>query len=231
MREALKVLDRVPKGHGEAPDRLRITEIFFSIQGESSYAGQPCAFVRLMGCNLRCTWCDTEYSFTGGTTMTVPEVLEQVRKMPTRLVEITGGEPLLQKASKTLAQVLLQEGYTVLCETSGERPIDLMPPGVRRIMDLKAPGSGEVERNRFDNLEKLRDGDELKFVLADRVDYDWSVELIRARALEGRLPIHFSPVHDSLSARTLAEWILQDGLQVRLNLQLHKVLWDDEKGR
>lgn len=231
MREALKVLDRVPAGHGEAPDRLRITEIFFSIQGESSYAGQPCAFIRLMGCNLRCTWCDTEYSFTGGTTMTVKEVLEQVQSMPTRLVEITGGEPLLQKASKTLAQALLQDGYTVLCETSGERDIDLMPPGVRRIMDLKAPGSGEVERNRWDNLEKLREGDELKLVITDRVDYDWSVAVLKKHALEGRMPIHFSPVHDSLSARTLAEWILQDGLQVRLNLQLHKVLWDDEKGR
>ena len=228
MSQALKL---IPDGHGTSPDRLRITEIFFSLQGESTWSGQPCAFIRLMGCNLRCTWCDTEYSFTGGTTMTLDQVLDQVRKMPTKLAEITGGEPLLQKAAPVLAQRLLQEGYTVLCETSGERDIDLMPAGVHRIMDLKAPGSGELEKNRWDNLKKLREGDELKFVLADRADFEWALSIVREHHLEGQVPLLFSPVHGKLSATELAEWILKSGVQARLNLQLHKLLWDDAQGR
>jgi 7-carboxy-7-deazaguanine synthase len=217
-------LTRRPKGHGEEADRLRITEIFFSIQGESSHAGLPCAMVRLTGCNLRCVWCDTEYSFTGGEMMAIGEVLARVERFPTKRVEITGGEPLLQKGAPVLAKKLLERGYTVLCETSGERDIDLMPPGVKRIMDLKAPMSGEVEANRWDNLEKLREGDELKIVLQDSGDYLWARDVIRSRKLEGRVPILLSPVHGALDPRLLAQWILDDGLEARLNLQLHKLL-------
>jgi 7-carboxy-7-deazaguanine synthase len=227
---SLPILERVPKGHGAEPDRLRITEIFFSLQGESSHAGLPCAMVRLTGCNLRCVWCDSEYSFTGGETMSIDEVVERVALFPTKRAEITGGEPLLQRGAPVLAQRLLARGYTVLCETSGERDIDLMPPGVKRIMDLKAPGSGEVEANRWDNLGKLREGDEVKIVIADRADYDWAVEVIREHGLEGRAPILLSPVHGALEPRVLAEWILHDGLDVRLNLQVHKLLWGGKPG-
>lgn len=225
------VEDRLPKEHGAKTDRLRITEIFFSLQGESSHTGLPCAMVRLMGCNLRCVWCDTEYSFTGGTTMSIEEILAKVEAYPTKRVEITGGEPLLQKGAPVLAARLLERGWTVLCETSGERDIDLMPPGVHRIMDLKAPGSGEADANRWDNLGKLRDGDELKIVLADRADYEWARAIVRETDPKIRVPILFSPVAAKLPPRELAEWILADGLEVRLNLQLHKLLWGTEHGR
>lgn len=221
---------RLPIGHGQAPDKLRITEIFHSLQGESTYQGRPCVFVRLTGCNLRCSWCDTEYSFTGGETLTVDDVMTRVDSYATGLVEITGGEPLLQKAAATLATRLLDRGYTVLCETSGERDIDLMPEGVRRIMDLKAPGSGEVEANDWSNIARLRDGDEVKFVLADRADFDWAIEVIRTHALESRVPLLLAPVHNALSPKTLAEWILASGVDARLNLQLHKQLWGDRPG-
>jgi 7-carboxy-7-deazaguanine synthase len=213
------------------PGRLRITEIFFSVQGESTFAGRPCSFVRLTGCNLRCVWCDSEYTFTGGTTMTLDQILEEVHRHPTKLVEITGGEPLLQKGAPVLAQRLLDEGYTVLCETSGERNIDLMPPGVRRIMDLKAPGSGECERNDWGNLDRLREGDEVKFVLADRTDFEWMAATIREYQLQKKVPLLASPVHGQLDPHVLAEWILESGLDVRLNLQLHKYLWGNERGR
>jgi 7-carboxy-7-deazaguanine synthase len=210
--------------------RLRITEIFFSVQGESTFAGRPCSFVRLTGCNLRCVWCDSEYTFTGGSTMTLEQILEEVHRHPTKLVEITGGEPLLQKGAPALAQRLLDEGYTVLCETSGERNIDLMPPGVRRIMDLKAPGSGESHRNDWENVRRLREGDEVKFVLADRADFEWMVDVILKYELAGRVPLLASPVHGKLDARQLAEWILSTGLDIRLNLQLHKFVWGGEPG-
>jgi 7-carboxy-7-deazaguanine synthase len=213
------------------PSRLRITEIFFSVQGESTFAGRPCSFVRLTGCNLRCVWCDSEYTFTGGVIKTLDEIMDQVRTYPTKLVEITGGEPLLQKGAPVLAQRLLDEGYTVLCETSGERNIDLMPLGVHRIMDLKAPGSGECERNDWGNLERLREGDEVKFVLADRIDFEWMTATVREHRLERRVPLLASPVHGQLSARDLAEWILESGLDIRLNLQLHKLLWGNERAR
>jgi 7-carboxy-7-deazaguanine synthase len=222
---------RLPVGHGEDEARVRVTEIFFSLQGESSWQGLPCTFVRLTGCNLRCVWCDTEYSFQGGRTMSVDEVMDEVARHPTRLVEITGGEPLLQRAAPVLARRLLEAGYTVLCETSGERDIDLMPPGVRRIVDLKAPGSGELEANRWDNLQKLRDGDELKIVIADRADFDWAVTTVRAHELEARVPILLSPVHEQLDPAVLADWLLASGLRARLNLQLHKRLWGEVAGR
>ena len=215
---------RLPVGHGEDPGRLRISEIFHSLQGESSFTGRPCVFVRLTGCNLRCVWCDTEYSFTGGEPMSIDAVVERVAEHKTSLVEITGGEPLLQKAAPVLAQRLLAAGYTVLCETSGERDISLMPAGVHRIVDLKAPGSGECERNRWANIDALCATDEIKIVVTDRADFDWSIDVITEHKLTSRVPVHLSPVHGQLAAATLADWILQSGLDLRLNLQLHKQL-------
>ena len=209
---------------------MQITEIFHSVQGESTRSGWPCVFVRTTGCNLRCTWCDTAYSFHGGEEMSVEEIVEEVERIGAgcRLVEITGGEPLLQHDVGELAGALLERGYEVLCETSGSVPVDRVPEEVVVIMDLKAPGSGEVEANDWSNLERLDPGkDELKFVLADREDYEWAVRQLREREL-GRFTVHFSPVHAELDRRALAEWILEDGLDVRLNLQIHKFVWDPE---
>lgn len=221
---------RVPEGHGAAEDRLRITEIFHSLQGEASFRGLPCVFVRTTACNLRCTWCDTAYAFKGGTTMSLEEVLARVQRYPCRRVELTGGEPLLQRGIPRLAERLLALGYEVWCETSGERDIDLLPLGVRRVMDLKAPGSGEVERNRWDNLEKLRPGDELKIVCADRADFDWAVARVEEHRLLQKVPVMVSPVFGRLEAKTLAAWILESGLDLRLSTQLHKELWGDVPG-
>lgn len=207
---------------------MRVTEIFHSIQGESSFAGRPCVFVRTTGCNLRCVWCDTEYSFHGGREMTVEEIVAEVKRVgpACRLVELTGGEPLLQKDAGTLATALLDEGYTVLCETSGSLPVDRVPPEVRKVVDFKCPGSGEVEANLWSNLDLLDPArDELKFVIADRRDYDWAVDQLRDRDLD-RFVVHFSPEFEGMNARELAEWILVDGLDVRLQLQLHKFVWD-----
>jgi 7-carboxy-7-deazaguanine synthase len=209
---------------------MQITEIFRSIQGESSHAGWPCVFVRTTGCNLRCTWCDTEYSFHGGREMSVDEVLQEVRGMARDgdLVEITGGEPLLQHDVGELARALLDQGFTVLCETGGSVPVDRVPGEVVKIVDLKAPGSGEVDRNDWSNLERLDPGrDELKIVVADRRDYEWARREIRERGLH-RFTVHLSPVHGELDRRRLAEWILEDGLPVRLNLQIHKFVWDPQ---
>lgn len=207
------------------PVKLFVNEIFLSIQGESTHAGRPCAFVRLAGCNLRCVWCDTAYAFHEGREMTVEAAVEQVRGLGCDLVEITGGEPLLQPGALELMERLLRAGHEVLLETGGSLPIRDVPPGVRRIVDVKCPGSGEAERNHWDNLRDLREGDELKFVVADRADYDWARRQIESRALAGRAPILFSPVHDALDPGELARWILDDGLPVRLQVQLHKVLW------
>jgi len=206
---------------------MRITEIFFSIQGESSYAGRPCVFVRTTGCNLRCTWCDTEYAFHGGRDMSVDEIIEEVGRLggACRLVELTGGEPLLQHDIGDLAQRLLDAGYTVLCETSGSLPVTRLPGEVVKIIDIKAPGSGEAEANDWSNLEHLDPArDELKFVIAGRDDYDWSVALLRERDL-GRFVVHFSPEFEGMDRRELAEWILEDGLPVRMQLQVHKFIW------
>ncbi len=207
---------------------MKITEIFYSIQGESSYAGQPCVFVRTTGCNLRCVWCDTEYAFYGGLDMSVDEVFEEIERLGhgCRLVELTGGEPLLQRDIGDLARRLVSAGYSVLCETSGSVTVGRVPAEVVKIMDIKCPGSGEAEANDWRNLELLKPGqDELKFVIAGREDYEWAVRQLGERDLD-RFVVHFSPEFDSMDLRELAEWILADGLPVRVQLQLHKLIWE-----
>ncbi|MBK8011234.1 MAG: radical SAM protein [Deltaproteobacteria bacterium] len=187
--------------------------------------------VRLTGCNLRCVWCDTEYSFQGGTWLTIDEILGRVSNFPTRRVEITGGEPLLQAGTPELARRFLAGGYQVLCETSGERDIDLLPPQVKRIVDFKPPESGEHQRNLWSNVERLQRTDEVKFVIANRSDFDWMLGVIDAYALLDRAPVLVSPVHGRLEPRQVAAWILESGLDLRLNLQLHKYVWGAERGR
>ncbi len=203
---------------------MRITEIFFSIQGESSYAGLPCAFVRTTGCDLRCRWCDSEYTFTGGTHMTVEAIIERIRSYPTRLVELTGGEPLLQKDIYELAGRLLDEGYTVLIETGGHRDVSRLDPRVIKIMDIKCPGSGMVEKNLWSNLDYVTRRDEVKFVLADLSDYFWAREILRIYRLEERTNVLFSTVF-GIEQRPIVERLLADGLQVRFQTQLHKLIW------
>ena len=205
---------------------MRISEIFYSIQGEGSRRGSPCAFVRLVGCPLRCRWCDTSYAFTGGDELQIEEILDELRAYPTRLVCVTGGEPLAQEEVHPLMRSLLEAGYTVLLETSGALDLSGVDPRVIKIMDLKAPGSGEVEKNHWANLEALGERDEIKFVLSDRDDYDWAREIIARHRLDTRgFPLLFSPVHGELDPARLASWILEDGLLVTLQLQLHKSLW------
>lgn len=204
---------------------LKINEIFHSIQGESTHAGRPCVFVRLTGCNLRCTWCDTAYAFHEGSPMSVDEVVERVRGYDCRLVEVTGGEPLLQPEVVPLLRALVERGHDVLVETGGHVPIEGVPEGVGRIVDVKCPGSGESTKNRFRNLDVLRPGDELKFVIRDRADYDWAAAVVRERGLSSKVPVLFSPVHGDLEPSDLAGWILEDRLPVRFQMQVHKVLW------
>jgi 7-carboxy-7-deazaguanine synthase len=204
---------------------LSVNEIFHSIQGESTHAGIPCAFVRLAGCNLRCVWCDTAYAFDEGREMSVDEVVDRVTSYGCRAVEVTGGEPLLQDDVIPLLQALVGRGHLVLLETGGSLPIDRVPAGVRRIVDVKCPGSGEADKNRWENLDHLREGDELKFVLAGREDYEWAAAQVRARGLERRCPLLFSPVHGILDPGELAGWVLRDRLPVRVQVQLHKLLW------
>ncbi len=206
---------------------MLITEIFKSIQGESTFAGLPCVFVRLTGCNLRCHWCDTAYAFYGGKTMTVEEILTQVRKLGGKLVEITGGEPLLQKGVCPLTQSLLDEGYRVLVETSGERHVGQLPRAAVKVMDVKCPGSGQAEKFCYGNLEVLERKDQIKFVIRDEDDYRYACDFLAGHKLRERVDeIIFSPVFGQLSPRALAEWVLRDGLDVRLGLQLHKFIWD-----
>ena len=210
---------------------LKVNEIFHSIQGESTHAGLPCVFVRLTGCNLRCVWCDTAYAFHEGRGMSVDEVLAQVESYGTRLVEITGGEPLLQPETVPLMEQLLRRDYSVLIETGGSLSIDAVPAGVKRIVDIKCPGSGESDRNRWQNIDLLREGDELKFVLADRRDYLWAACQIRERRLSERAPLLFSPVQDQMDPGEMARWVLDDRLPVRVQIQTHKVLWPEvERG-
>jgi 7-carboxy-7-deazaguanine synthase len=204
---------------------LRVTEIFHSIQGESSYAGQPCVFVRLTGCPLRCTWCDTEYAFYGGHECSIDEALAKVRTYGCRLVEVTGGEPLAQPESLPFMTRLCDAGYAVLLETSGAVDIAPVDPRVHVILDVKCPGSGMTNRMHWPNLSQLAAKDEAKFVLADRADYDWAREILAQYDVAGRCPVLLSPVFGSLDVRELAEWILADKLPVRLQMQLHKFIW------
>ncbi|SPE42741.1 7-carboxy-7-deazaguanine synthase [Candidatus Sulfotelmatobacter sp. SbA7] len=220
---------------------MQITEIYKSIQGESTHAGLPCVFVRLTGCNLRCSWCDSEYTFTGGHRMSMEEVLEQVEQLsPGGLVEITGGEPMLQeKEVVPLMQRLLDDGYTVLLETSGERPLQSVPKGVIKIVDVKCPHSGEPDTFDLENLEVISSGDEVKFVLSDRTDYEFARDFEARHELTRRVnAVLFSPAftkdahggrdtsHCLLDPRELAEWMLADNVPARLGLQLHKFIWD-----
>ncbi len=209
---------------------LRVTEIFHSLQGETSRAGRPTVFVRLTGCPLRCGYCDTAYAFQGGESLSQDEVLARVALHGTALVCVTGGEPLAQRGTPALLTALCDAGYDVSLETSGALDIRPVDARVSRIVDIKTPGSGEMERNLWQNLDVLNARDELKFVLTDEADYEWAREMLRSRDLAARCPVLFSPVHGS-NARQLAEWILRDRLPVRLQLQLHKLLWDDARGR
>ena len=205
---------------------LTINEIFYSVQGESSYAGQPCVFVRLTACDLRCTWCDTEYAFSEGRKRALDDVLEAVESYGCPLVEVTGGEPLLQEDVYPLMHGLLERGKKVLLETGGHRDTSRVPDKVVTILDVKCPGSGESGRNDWDNLDRLRPHDEVKFVIADRADYEWARDVLARHDLTDRAAaIHFSPVHGVLDPKTLSEWVLADRLPVRVQLQIHKYIW------
>ncbi len=209
-----------------SPDRLRITEIYPSIQGESTHAGKLCVFVRLTGCNLRCRWCDSEFTFTGGATRALDEVVAEVHALGIPTVEVTGGEPLLQRGAVPLMERLLDLGHEVLLETSGSLPIAPVPPAVHVIMDLKAPDSGEVDRNLWDNLAALRPHHEVKVVIASRRDYEWARDVVLEHALHERCVVLFGPAWGLVEPRELASWIVEDRLPVRFQVQLHKVVWD-----
>ncbi len=210
---------------------LRLTEIFFSLQGEASRAGLPTVFVRLTGCPLRCVWCDTTYSFTGGAPASIESVLAEVAKYPARQVCVTGGEPLAQKECLPLLSALCDAGYDVSLETSGALDIAAIDPRVARIMDLKAPDSGECDKNRWENLAFLTPRDEIKIVIASHGDYEWARDLLHARKLDALCPVLLSPAQGLVDPAALANWILADGLNVRFQLQLHKLLWGNAKGR
>ncbi|MET0515080.1 MAG: 7-carboxy-7-deazaguanine synthase QueE [Nitrospiraceae bacterium] len=207
---------------------LRVTEIFHSIQGESTYAGRPCVFVRLTGCPLRCTWCDTAYAFYGGSEMTIHEVITKVRAYGCGLVEVTGGEPLHQPATLTLVKQLCAEQFEVLIETSGA--IDIAPVDDRAhvILDVKCPGSGMTDRMLWPNLKLVTRKDEVKFVIKDRADYDWACDIVRQYDLAARCSVLFSPVFGELDPRQLAEWVLADRVNVRFQLQMHKLIWSPD---
>jgi len=210
---------------------LKVSEIFLSLQGESSRVGLPTVFVRLTGCPLRCGWCDTAYAFSGGQTMLLPEIVDEVAAHGVRHVCVTGGEPLAQPACLQLLSTLADAGHAVSLETSGALDIGRVDARVRAVVDLKAPGSGESGRNHWQNLALLTANDELKFVLKDRADYDWACRLIDDRQLAALCPLLFSPVDGELPAAMLAEWIVADRLPVRFQLQLHKVLWGKLRGK
>ncbi len=204
---------------------LTVNEIFHSIQGESTRAGSPCVFVRLTACDLRCTWCDTPYAFHEGRKMSIDDVVRIVEGYGCPLVEITGGEPLLQEDVYPLMQRLIDGGHTVMIETGGHRPIDRVPGEVVKVVDVKCPGSGESEKNDWANLDRLAPHDEVKFVIADRVDYEFARDVVCRRLTSRSRAILFSPVHGGLDPRTLSEWVLADRLPVRVQLQIHKFIW------
>ena len=211
--------------------RLKLTEIFFSLQGESTRVGLPTVFIRLTGCPLRCVWCDTTYSFTGGEWWNLDAVMEEVARHGTRYVCVTGGEPLAQKACLPLLTALCDTGYSVSLETSGALDVSDVDPRVSKIMDLKAPGSGELEKNRWKNLAHITAADEIKLVLADEADYEWARKVLAEHRLTERCGVLFSPVQGQLSPDRLAEWVLRDHLPVRMQVQLHKVIWGNVPGR
>ncbi|MFA7542844.1 MAG: radical SAM protein [Candidatus Cloacimonadaceae bacterium] len=204
-------------------DSLLVTEIFYSLQGESTYQGMPCSFIRLAGCNLRCHWCDTKYSFENGIERQIPDILQEISQYPSRLVEITGGEPLYQKNSVLLMETLLAEGYKVLLETNGTQDLAFVPQAVIKIVDVKCPSSGFAESFLLGNLRYITPKDEIKFVIASREDYLYAVAFLNTHAIPTQI-IHFSPVFGRLEPSRLAEWILADGQKVKLSLQLHKIL-------
>jgi 7-carboxy-7-deazaguanine synthase len=212
-------------------EALRVTEIFHSLQGESTWIGVPCTFVRLTGCPLRCVWCDTEYSFHGGERLSLDAIVDRVREIGTPLVEVTGGEPLIHRNAFTLIARLCDDGFTVLVETSGAIDVEAVDPRAHRIMDLKCPGSGESSKNLWSNLDHLNGRDEVKFVIRDRADYLWARDVIRERGLQERVDggslraVLLSPVWGDLELDDLAGWILEDRLRVRYQLQLHKLIW------
>jgi 7-carboxy-7-deazaguanine synthase len=207
---------------------MRISEIYTSIQGETQYAGLPCTLVRTTGCDLRCGYCDSAFAFHGGREMTLDEIEREVARLGAPLVLLTGGEPMLQRELPELASRLLRARYRVMIETSGAHPLDTLPTEVVRVIDVKTPGSGEAHRNRPELLRELRPGDAVKFVLTDEADYRWAVELIRAHELAGQAEVLLSPVHGRLDPKILVEWMLRDRVPARLNLQLHKYIWEPE---
>jgi 7-carboxy-7-deazaguanine synthase len=211
--------------------RLKLTEIFYSLQGEADTVGIPTVFVRLTGCPLRCQYCDTAYAFYGGQWWALPDILATVAEFGTRFVCVTGGEPLAQKSCLPLLTALCDAGYRVSLETSGALPIDAIDPRVVRVVDVKTPGSGEEARNLYDQLVHLRASDLVKFVICSRSDYEWSCSKVRELGLSARCAVLFSPSASELPARELADWVLADRLPVRFQLQLHKILWGDQPGR
>lgn len=211
--------------------RLRISEIFFSLQGEARTSGYPTVFIRLTGCPLRCEYCDTTYAFKGGEWFSLDEILAEVKKYNTKYITVTGGEPLAQKQCPELLKLLCDEGYDVSLETSGALDISVVDQRVSRVMDLKTPASKEVDKNRYENIALLTAHDQLKFVICNREDYDWSVDKINEYDLLSKCEVFFSTSHQQLKAQTLADWIIADQLAVRFQLQLHKYLWNDEPGR
>ena len=203
---------------------LRVTEIFHSIQGESTHAGRPCVFVRLTGCNLRCRWCDSEYTFTGGERISLDDIVARVHGYGTRLVEVTGGEPLAQQESFDLIRRLCDDGFEVLIETSGSIDITPVDKRAKIILDVKCPGSGEAEKNRWENIDELRSQDEIKFVISDRADYEWARAVIADKRLD-RWTVLLSPVWGEMDMKSLAEWMLADHVPARFQTQLHKHIW------
>jgi 7-carboxy-7-deazaguanine synthase len=211
---------------------LKVNEIFSSIQGEASYAGQPCTFVRLAGCNLRCAWCDTQYAWEEGQVMPAEAVVSRVRELGWELVEITGGEPLMQEAVLPLMSALVDEDFSVLLETNGSLDLSKVPDEVTKVMDIKCPSSGMSGKSMLKNLDFLGNRDEVKFVMLDRADYEWARNLVRSeRRLEHVRAVHFTPVFGRLDLASLAGWILEDRLRVRLGFQLHKIIWGADTRR
>jgi 7-carboxy-7-deazaguanine synthase len=207
---------------------MKINEIFYSIQGESTFAGLPCAFIRLTGCNLRCSYCDTEYAFYEGKEMSIPEIIQAIESFPARLALVTGGEPMLQKSVHELFRNLLERNYTVLLETGGQMPLSSVDPRVHKIMDFKCPSSGMESYNNFENIHCLTGNDELKFVIGDRRDFNWACDVVRKYELSSRVgSVLFSPVFKKLAYPELSNWILNCGFPARLQIQLHKIVWPD----